>query len=184
MFPFDFALALDPRYKRLKILSPPQQNNVRNRVNALVANEQSKNPEAQVKVKIEGEPQGKKPKITDCPMGDVIVDLTNEDTIDEYSDFVKEPTRIANPLEWWSSAQTRYSKLAQLAKQYLCIPATSVPSERVFSVTGLTVSKLRGSLDLDTVSEILFLHKHLKPTISDLLKQFSAEESQTELIAY
>ena len=182
--PLILALALDPRYKSLKILSPPQQDIVRNRVNALVANKQSENPEAQVKVKIEGEPQGKKPKITDCLLGDVIVDLTNDDTIDEYSDFLKEPIRIANPLEWWSGAQTRYPKLAQLAKQYLCIPATSVPSERVFSVAGLTVSKLRGSLDPDTVNEILFLHKHLKPTISDLLKQFSADEPQTESTAY
>ena len=64
--PLILALALDPRYKSLKILSPPQQDIVRNRVNALVANKQSENPEAQVKVKIEGEPQGKKPKITAC----------------------------------------------------------------------------------------------------------------------
>ena len=181
--PLILALALDIRYKSLKILPLAQQNIVRNRVNSLVANEHSENPEEQVKVKIEGEPEGKKPKITDCLMGDVIVDLTNEGTIeDEYTDFVKEPIRIANHLEWWSAAQIRYPKLAQLAKQYLCIPATSVPSERVFSVAGLTVSKLRGSLDPDTVNEIPFLQKHPKPTISDLLKQFSGDESQTESI--
>ena len=46
------------------------------------------------------------------------------------------------------------------------------------------MSKLRGSLDPDTINEILFLHKHLKPTISDLLKQFSADEPQTESTAY
>jgi hAT family C-terminal dimerisation region len=40
----------------------------------------------------------------------------------------------------------------------LCIPATSAPSERVFSSAGLTISKCRASLQPQHASELIFLH--------------------------
>ena len=45
-----------------------------------------------------------------------------------------------NLLNWWKAEHTRYPHLAKLAQKYLCICATSVPSERVFSYAGQTVS--------------------------------------------
>lgn len=39
-------------------------------------------------------------------------------------------------LEWWKSHQTEFPLLANLAKTYMCIPGTSVPSERGFSTAG------------------------------------------------
>ena len=39
-------------------------------------------------------------------------------------------------LEWWRVYQDRLPLLAALARQYLCIPATSAPSERLFSTAG------------------------------------------------
>lgn len=65
-----------------------------------------------------------------------------------------------------------YKKLEPIAKIVLCIPGTSVSSERVFSDTGNIVTKKRASLDPDTVNQLVFLRSVLSFTKVD-----SAEES-------
>ena len=47
-----------------------------------------------------------------------------------------------------------------MARRYLATPATEVPSERVFSIAGLTVTKRRCSLDPKNVDALIFLHKN------------------------
>ncbi len=49
------------------------------------------------------------------------------------------PSLDTNPLDWWKGNQTHFPRLATLARRYLCVPGTSVPSERVFSTAGLSV---------------------------------------------
>ena len=52
----------------------------------------------------------------------------------------------------------------------ICIPATSVPSEQVFSPAGHVVSKLRASLSPENVDALLFLRQNvelIKPGQSD-----------------
>ena len=46
-------------------------------------------------------------------------------------------SRKENPLAWWKSNSSRFSRLSNSAKTFLAIPATSTPSERVFSVAGI-----------------------------------------------
>jgi hypothetical protein len=45
------------------------------------------------------------------------------------------------PLDWWRLHQHDFVYLSKLAAKYLSIPATSAPSERVFSTAGLTIAK-------------------------------------------
>ena len=60
---------------------------------------------------------------------------------------VPETGKFSNPLDWWRVHETDYPYLAKLAIKYLAIPATSAPSERVFSTAGLTIAKDRACLD-------------------------------------
>ena len=68
--------------------------------------------------------------------------------------------RKEDPLAWWRDHEKHLPKLARLAKKYLAIPATSVPSERVFSKAGQLVSARRANLNPKNVDMILFLNKN------------------------
>ena len=64
-------------------------------------------------------------------------------------------------LGWWKENQKFFPHIAKLAKKYLAIPASSVPSERVFSFTGNLVNKKRARLSPKTVSTFVFLNKNM-----------------------
>jgi hypothetical protein len=63
-----------------------------------------------------------------------------------------------NPLSWFKENESKFRYVAAVAKRFLCIPATSAPSERVFSTAGLTISKQRASLNPDNAADLIFLH--------------------------
>ena len=83
----------------------------------------------------------------------------------EISQYKKEPPINAseNPLTWWSHHSDRYPSLSTMAKKYLCIPATSVPAERVFSTAGDAVTAQRSQLKSEHVDRLIFLKKNWKP---------------------
>ncbi len=62
------------------------------------------------------------------------------------------------PFSWWKVNQFKIPLLAHLAHQLLCIPATSAPSEHVFSNAGLTIAKDRARLTPQTANELVLLH--------------------------
>ena len=66
-----------------------------------------------------------------------------------------------NPLDWWKKWGSKFPNLAQLARRYLAMPATSAPVERLFSVAGLVATAKRSRLAPSTVSLLVFLHEAL-----------------------
>ncbi|KAL3761407.1 hypothetical protein ACHAWU_007366 [Discostella pseudostelligera] len=112
--------------------------------------------------------------------------VTNKDAVDpnsvrnkcavELSAFVDDGVWIPlndadgdflNPLDWWRDNSTKYPNLALLALEYLAIPATSAPSERVFSRAGRLLTMKRALLSPDIAERMMFikdnadlLHKH------------------------
>ncbi|KAL2081911.1 hypothetical protein ACEWY4_021729 [Coilia grayii] len=68
----------------------------------------------------------------------------------------------ADPLQWWREHEVAYPALSSLARKYLCVPATSSPSERIFSCSGNIVTCQRASLKPDTVDRLVFLAKNLE----------------------
>ncbi|XP_049416194.1 E3 SUMO-protein ligase ZBED1-like [Epinephelus fuscoguttatus] len=65
-----------------------------------------------------------------------------------------------DPLLWWRQKRDQMPMLASLAKKYLCVQASSTPSERVFSTAGDTVSVERARLLPEKIDMLVFLKKN------------------------
>lgn len=80
----------------------------------------------------------------------------------ELSMYSSELAVNKNPLLWWKENSFRYPIFSALAKTYLVIPATSVPSERAFSTAGHIVNKKRACLHPSSVNMLVFLSENLQ----------------------
>lgn len=65
------------------------------------------------------------------------------DAMMEMRAYLAEPLlpRTSDPLAWWRRCSPVYKTLSEVVKTRLCIVATSVPSERIFSKTGQIFSE-------------------------------------------
>jgi hypothetical protein len=88
--------------------------------------------------------------------------MQNTKESDEVADYLAIPQIRFNdcPLEWWKMNEKRFPILSILAKVYLCIPATSTPSERLFSNAGNLMTVKRTQLSNSTFEHLLFLKKN------------------------
>ena len=98
-------------------------------------------------------------------------DSDSEEDVESASDEVqrykmeKKVAASVYPLQWWKLNEYRYPKLAFFSKTVLCIPATSVPCERLFSSAGYIVNKTRSSLEPNTVNMLVCLRSWLSDNI-------------------
>ncbi|XP_077359939.1 E3 SUMO-protein ligase ZBED1-like [Festucalex cinctus] len=81
----------------------------------------------------------------------------------ELSAYTQSPTinKENDPLMWWKTHKIYFPQLSKMAKKYLCVQATSSPSERIFSTSGNIVSCERSCLKPDMVNKLVFLAKNL-----------------------
>lgn len=78
--------------------------------------------------------------------------------IDKECHILFSLTSDQDPLLFWKEKYAAMPLLTKLARKVLCIPATSTPSERVFSVAGLTITNKRSNLAPQNVNKIIFIH--------------------------
>ena len=117
----------------------------------------------------------KKSKLWEILGGEVSSNYNQQSQRDELLDYIREPVTISDPLMWWKRNEFKFPRLGQLAKKYLAVPATAVPSERTFFTAGLTVTKLRANLDAGSVDQIVFLNKNSKSTLYSHVKSVVGE---------
>jgi len=85
--------------------------------------------------------------------------LHNE--VDEYLTTSTEPLNT-NPCEWWKSHQLQYPVLSKIARDYIGIPSTSVPSEQAFSKSGELISKKRNRLSDNAIEACMCLNSWIQ----------------------
>ena len=72
--------------------------------------------------------------------------------------------------------QTQYPTLARIARDYLAIQGSSVPSERSFSSGGLTDTKSRNPLSPETFEALQILKSCYKDGLIDVDEEVAAHE--------
>lgn len=86
-------------------------------------------------------------------------DSQTTSSIDELSLYLANPVTPlkSEPLKIWMDMKNMYPKLYKIAMKYSCLVATSVPSERLFSHAGATVTQARNRLLGKRLEKLLFL---------------------------
>ena len=77
---------------------------------------------------------------------------------DNASKFLRS---LVDILGWWSDNQQRFPLLAQAAKKYLAVQATSCAVERTFSTSGNTVTSKRTLLLSKNVEMLVYVKENL-----------------------
>lgn len=85
---------------------------------------------------------------------------SSDSIIKRYLD-IPNLNRTINPEQFWQDHSRVFPELYSIQQKYLSIPATSVPSERIFSKAGLLLNGRRNRLSAKNVNEILFLNHNL-----------------------
>ncbi|XP_077411679.1 E3 SUMO-protein ligase ZBED1-like isoform X2 [Vanacampus margaritifer] len=66
-----------------------------------------------------------------------------------------------DPRIWWRQHEVNFPLVAKLAKKYLCIPATSFPSEQIFGASESMMSWKRSCLKPGRVDQLVFVSVNL-----------------------
>lgn len=68
----------------------------------------------------------------------------------------------ADPILYWAEDEYKSTAIQQIAYEMMCVPATSVPVERLFSEAGYTVTSRRNRLKPFNVQMLVSLHHNFE----------------------
>jgi len=89
---------------------------------------------------------------------------THEDQ-EEKETTEEEESPIEDPLEYWVENEAKYETLLpMIAQDILCIPATSTPSERLFSASGLLASGVMSNISPDNLEKRVLIKVNVDPS--------------------
>ena len=165
-----FASALDPRFKHLKFISDRQRNEVlvslKNQYSLLkqqedeqINNQTHLTNLRSVNLPLRTNPDRQK-NIFDNLFDDLQQFEQEQDEFEKYFFSLPLASRSVDPFIWWNQQKHELPIMSKLAKKYLCISATSVPSERLFSDVGNHITPSRNRLSHDIVSKLVFLKRN------------------------
>jgi hypothetical protein len=82
--------------------------------------------------------------------------------ISSYLAMVRPKRSDVDILKWWNENEQVLPLLSREARKFLCIPASSTSSERMFSAAGNIVTAKRYNLDPKTTQRLLFCQQNWK----------------------
>ena len=88
--------------------------------------------------------------------------LDVDPVVDEIQSYLKLDINCDDVLQFWQSSGNTFPNLKSLAQIVLAIPATSTPSEQVFSTMGLILNTKRTMLLPENVGKVQMIHDNYK----------------------
>ncbi|KAJ8003614.1 hypothetical protein DPEC_G00150170 [Dallia pectoralis] len=179
------ATFLDPRYKRLPYLTPHERSQVEGKVveeaKAILEKQRYENAVTDELAHLPEEPPHKKPTpdkqspacsnagnplaVIFCQSG---IDDNQEElhaqVMEELSNFKSQKILGLNedPLHWWSDRIGLFPSLPKVLQKYWCVPATCIPSHRLFSSSGTVICGKRNRLAPAHVDQQVFLYENTR----------------------
>ncbi|XP_060767673.1 E3 SUMO-protein ligase ZBED1-like [Neoarius graeffei] len=168
------ATAVDPRFKSLPFLDGAVCDQVFKSLITEIVEHEQQNEGMQAGPSTEKEPPSSvSPPQKKTAMSELFGDLYTDEqhtkplslTIEMEISLYRAADSLhvdADPFQWWKLNQFKFPHLSKHAQKYLCVPGTSVSSERVFSTAGDIVNASRSRLCPENVDMLNFLQKNMK----------------------
>lgn len=161
---FLLASALDPRFKLKWCTTSTEYDNVKakliQKLDTGFVDVTTDSTESNMIDMQDNEPPTKKAKTFFSSLIDRPADSTTTDKIDELvEEYLRTPclAQEEDPLVFWKNNQERFPALAKIAPNFLCIPASSAPVERLFSIAGKVFRPDRCRLTDKSFEELMFI---------------------------
>ncbi|KAL6485768.1 hypothetical protein MHYP_G00051600 [Metynnis hypsauchen] len=148
------ATALDPRFKDLKCLPKDERSEMWASLHNLMMTEMP-TPQPSAEATETQPPKKRRMSVFLLGSSDMDTDKVGE-SIGQCMERYKTESKMdmeGCPLQWWSKREGAHVRLAPIAHKYLSTPATTVPCERLFSLSGHIIQKKRAALSPDNVEK-------------------------------